>query len=48
MPTLTEVDEALTHARAVPVDQRTSAWYAFVDGLLEQRNKIAQEGVPVG
>ena len=40
MVTLSDVDEALNHARAIPVQDRTSAWHAFVDGLLEQRNAL--------
>ena len=37
MPTITEVDEALGHAQAIPNDERGAAWHAFVDRLLEQR-----------
>jgi hypothetical protein len=40
MPTLAELDEALGHARQVPAEQRGSAWYAYVDRLLEQRAQI--------
>lgn len=38
--TLDDIDEALTHARAVPVEDRGDAWYAWVDGLLERRRKM--------
>ena len=40
-PTLAEVDEALEHARAVPADERGAAWHSYVDGLLEQRRRLA-------
>lgn len=38
--TLADVDEALEHARAVPSDERGSAWHSYVDGLLEQRRRL--------
>lgn len=40
MLTLADIDEALAHARAVPVEDRGAGWVAFVDGLLEQRAAI--------
>lgn len=43
MPTLAEVDEALEHAKGVPVEERGPAWWAFVDGLLEQRRELDPE-----
>lgn len=43
MLTLDDVDEALQHATAVPVEDRGEGWYAFVDGLLEQRAKLAEK-----
>lgn len=41
MDTLTEVEEALQHARAVPAEQRGAAWHSYVDGLLEKRTRLA-------
>ena len=41
MPTLEELDEALAHAKRVPIEERGPAWWAFVDGLLEQRKALA-------
>lgn len=41
MLTLAEIDEAINHARAVPVEERNAGWYAFVDSLLEQRVQLA-------
>lgn len=38
--TLADVDEALEHCRAIPVEERGTAWQAYVDGLLEQRKAI--------
>lgn len=35
--TLEEIDEALEHLRAVPTEERGSAWFAYCDSLLEQR-----------
>ena len=45
-PTIDEVDEALTHARAVPEAERSSAWHAYVDSLLDQRAKIERTLAP--
>lgn len=42
MLTLADIDEALQHCRAVPVEERGVAWQAFVDGLLEQRVALAK------
>ena len=42
MLTLADIDEALQHARAVPVEDRGAGWQAFVDGLLEQRRALQQ------
>ena len=39
---LTEVDEALRHAQAVPEDERGSGWYAMVDCLLDKRARLAR------
>lgn len=39
--TMTEIDDALTRANAVPVEQRGCLWFAHVDALLDQ--KIAQK-----
>ena len=36
-PSLAEIDEALTHANAIPLDERGTIWQAFVDRLLDQR-----------
>lgn len=36
-PSLAEIDEALTHANAIPLDERGAMWEAFVDRLLDQR-----------
>lgn len=41
MLTLADIDEALQHARAVPVEDRGAGWQAFVDSLLEQRVALA-------
>jgi len=41
MATLAEVEEALAHATRVPIEDRGPAWWAFVDGLLEQRKELA-------
>ena len=38
--TLDEVDEALAHANRVPVDERGLPWQAFVDRLLDDRNRL--------
>lgn len=40
--TLAEVDEALTHLRAVPAEERGPAWHAYCDSLLEERARIEQ------
>lgn len=40
MPTkLNDVDEALQHLSLVPDDERGPAWYAYMDTLLDQKNK---------
>jgi hypothetical protein len=36
-PSVAEIDEALTHANAIPLDERGAIWQAFVDRLLDQR-----------
>jgi len=46
MPTLPEIDEALGHLRAIPADERGTAWYAYVNSLLEQRRKLAPAEMP--
>ena len=38
--TLEEVDEALSHANRVPIDERGPVWQAFVDRLLDDRNRL--------
>lgn len=38
-PTLAEIDEALTHLRAIPEPERGPAWRAYLDTLLEQRTR---------
>lgn len=40
--TLAEVEEALCHAQAVPIDQRGTAWTAYVDSLLDQRQTTTE------
>lgn len=40
MPTLADVDEAIYHARSVPVSQRGAAWHAYMGGLLAQRDAL--------
>ena len=47
MPTLPEIDEALTHAQAVPQAERGAAWVAYVDSLLEQRRGLAGNDAPL-
>ena len=37
--TLADIDEALTHLRAVPVEDRGVAWRAYTDAVLELRKK---------
>ena len=46
MLTVEEIDEALTHARAVPVDKRGAAWQAYVDSLLEMRHMLTPSDMP--
>ena len=46
MLTVEEIDEALTHARAVPVDKRGAGWHAYVDSLLEMRQMLTPFNVP--
>lgn len=43
-PTLAEIDEALSHAQAIPSDERGSAWHAYTDRLLELRRFIENTG----
>ena len=43
MATLAEVEEALQHTAAVPVDQRGDAWHAYVDGPLTKRDILTLE-----
>ena len=38
MPSLPEVDEALSHLAAVPKDQRGAAWHAYADAVLTERD----------
>lgn len=38
--TLSEVDEALSHARAVPEAERGPGWSAYVDSLLDKRRAL--------
>ena len=38
---LADIDEALTHCRAVPTEDRGAAWHAYVDSLLAQRVLLA-------
>jgi hypothetical protein len=40
MMTVDDIDEAINHARAVPVEERGDAWFAFVDSLLDQRRQL--------
>lgn len=42
--TIAEIDEALTHAKAIPADQRGPGWYAFTDRLLEMRRHLKTNG----
>lgn len=45
--TLAEIDEALQHLRAIPLEERGSAWHAYCDTLLEERRRlIPQADVP--
>jgi len=37
MPTLADVDEAIYHARSVPMSERGPVWQAYMTGLLDQR-----------
>jgi hypothetical protein len=39
-PTLAEIDEALNHLKAIPDTERGTAWRAYLDTLLEQRNRL--------
>lgn len=41
MPTVEEIDEALRHANAVPIDQRGTFHQRWVDSLLDQRARLA-------
>ena len=43
MPTLAEIEEALDHLRAVPADERGTAWHSYCDALLEQRAALLSE-----
>lgn len=38
--TIEEIDEALRHLSLVPVDERGNAWHAYMDAILEQRNRM--------
>ena len=38
--TLEEIDEALRHANRIPLDERGPLWQAFVDRLLDDRNRL--------
>lgn len=38
--TLGDIDEALTHLSLVPLNERGSAWRAFMDAVLEQRKEL--------
>jgi hypothetical protein len=46
MPTLAEVDEALTHATRIPIEDRGPAWWAYVDSLLAQRKGLEEDTCP--
>lgn len=37
---IAEIDEALSHANRVPIDERGPVWQAFVDRLLDDRNQL--------
>jgi hypothetical protein len=37
-PSLEEVDEALHHLSQVPRDQRGTAWWAYADAMLTERD----------
>lgn len=39
-----DVDEALRHLSLVPPSERGTAWHAYLDAILEQRN---QQTLPV-
>lgn len=41
--TLGDIDEALTHLSRVPVDERGTAWRAFMDAVLEQRKDLEKD-----
>ena len=41
MPTVEEIDEALAHANAVPLDQRGTFHQRWVDSLLDQPTRLA-------
>ena len=38
--TLAEIDEALAHANRIALDERGQLWQAFVDRLLDDRNRL--------
>ena len=38
--TIEEIDEALRHLSLVPLEQRGTAWHAYMDAILEQRNRM--------
>lgn len=40
---LEEIDEALQHLRAIPVDERGPAWSAYLDKMLELRKAKSHE-----
>ena len=42
--TITEIDEALAHLAAVPENERGPAWYAYLNTLLDAKNKTKDNG----
>jgi hypothetical protein len=42
MDTLSDIDQALTYLNQVPVDERGSAWRAYLDAVLDQRKESEQ------
>ena len=43
MPTIAEIDASLHQASTIPPDRRNAAWYVFVDALLVERERLANE-----
>ena len=41
--TIEEIDEALRHLSLVPQDERGTAWHAYMDAILEQRNRLENQ-----